>query len=100
MQTTVTPQQRQAAKPHITVAVVDTNILINDVKYSLLVKPLTGLCTSPKGGKTKSFFASMRKTDQLRKREMTLHERYDIAGSPGTGGCACGRRSIVSGSSL
>ncbi len=37
-------------RTHITVAVVDTNILINDVKYSLLVKPLTSLMEAARIG--------------------------------------------------
>src|SRR5574337_13418 len=39
----------------IIVAVVDTNILINDIKHSLLVKPLTSLMEATRIGALKLF---------------------------------------------
>ena len=51
-------------RAHITVAVVDTNILINDVKYSLLAKPLTSLMEAARIGALK-LFASTTVRDEV-----------------------------------
>jgi len=51
-------------RARITVAVVDTNILINDVKYSLLVKPLTSLMEVARIGALK-LFASTTVRDEV-----------------------------------
>ena len=51
-------------RTHITVAIVDTNILINDVKHSLLVKPLTSLMEAARIGALK-LFASTTVRDEV-----------------------------------
>ncbi len=52
------------SRAHITVAVIDTNILINDVKYSLLAKPLTSLMEAARIGALK-LFASTTVRDEV-----------------------------------